>query len=68
MLFDDRHVLVAAANSPWARKRNLTLAQLTGEPWVLPPPDTTVGSYIADGFRAAGVEAPRASVLGRTNC
>lgn len=63
MLFDDRHVLVAAANSPWARKRNLTLAQLTGEPWVLPPPDTTVGSYIADGFRAAGIEPPRASVL-----
>jgi DNA-binding transcriptional LysR family regulator len=62
-LFDDRHVLVVAANSRWARKRNLTLAQLIGEPWVLPPLDTIVGSYIADGFRAAGIEPPRASVL-----
>jgi DNA-binding transcriptional LysR family regulator len=63
ILFDDRHVLVVAANSPWARKRNLRLAQLIGEPWVLPPLDSTVGSYIADGFRAAGVEPPRASAL-----
>lgn len=62
-LFDDRHVLIAAANSSWARKRNLTLAQLTDEPWVLPPPDTAAGNYIADGFRAAGVEPPHASVL-----
>lgn len=62
-LFDDRHVVVAAAKSPWARKRNLTLAQLIGEPWVLPPPDTAVGSYIVDGFRTAGFEPPRASVL-----
>jgi DNA-binding transcriptional LysR family regulator len=63
LLFDDRHVLVVAANSPWARKRNLTLAQLIGEPWVLPAPDTTVGEYIVDAFRAAGIEPPRASVL-----
>jgi DNA-binding transcriptional LysR family regulator len=62
-LFDDRHVLVVAANSPWVRRRNLTLAQLIGEPWVLPPWDTTVGSYLADGFREAGIEPPRASVL-----
>jgi DNA-binding transcriptional LysR family regulator len=63
LLFDDRHVLVVATNSPWARKRNLTLAQLIGEPWVLPAPDTTVGEYIVDAFRAAGIEPPRASVL-----
>jgi DNA-binding transcriptional LysR family regulator len=63
ILFDDRHVLVVAADSPLARKRNLTLAQLIREPWVLPPPDSIVGSYIADGFRAAGVEPPRATVL-----
>jgi len=62
ILFDDRWVLMVAANSPWARKRSLTLAQLIDEPWVLPP-DSPVGSYIADGFRAAGVEPPRASVL-----
>jgi len=63
MLFDDRHIVIAAANSKWARKRNLTLEQLIDEPWVLPPPNTAVGAYIADTFRAAGVQPPRASVL-----
>ena len=63
MLYDDSHVVMAAANSRWARKRNLTLGQLVDEPWVLPPPNTPVGIYIADGFRAAGVEPPRANVV-----
>jgi len=63
MLFDDRHIVMAAVNSEWARKRNLTLEQLIDEPWVLPPPNTSVAAYIADAFRAAGVEPPRASVL-----
>jgi DNA-binding transcriptional LysR family regulator len=62
MLFDDRHIVIAAANSKWARKRNLTLEQLIDERWVLPPPNTAVGSYIAETFRAAGVEPPRPSV------
>lgn len=63
MLFDDRFVLLVGASSPWARKRNLTLAQLIREPWVLPPPDSTIGRYIADGFRAANVAPPLASVI-----
>jgi DNA-binding transcriptional LysR family regulator len=63
MMFDDRHIVIAAANSKWALKRNLTLKQLIDEPWVLPPPNTAVGAYIADTFRAAGVQPPRASVL-----
>jgi len=63
LLYNDPHVVMAAASSKWARKRNLTLGQLVDEPWVLPPPNTPVGTYIADGFRAAGVEPPRASVI-----
>jgi DNA-binding transcriptional LysR family regulator len=63
LLFDDRLVLLAAANSKWARRRNLALADLIDEPWVLPPPDSQVGAYIAGAFRAAGVRPPRARVL-----
>jgi DNA-binding transcriptional LysR family regulator len=63
MLFDDRHVVMAAADSKWARRRNLELAHLVDEPWVLPPPNSAVGVYIADAFRAAGVGPPRASVI-----
>jgi DNA-binding transcriptional LysR family regulator len=61
-LFDDRHVVLAAANSKWVRRRNLALADLIDEPWVLPPPDSPVGTYIAGAFRAAGLPPPRARV------
>ncbi len=62
-LFDDRHVIVAAAKSKWARRRNLTLSALMAEPWVLPPTDSPVGVYIASAFRAAGMEPPPARVF-----
>jgi DNA-binding transcriptional LysR family regulator len=62
ILFDDRHVVLAAAKSKWSRRRNLALADLIDEPWVLPPPDSPVGSYIAGAFRAAGLPPPRARV------
>jgi DNA-binding transcriptional LysR family regulator len=62
-LFDDRHVVLAGGKNQWIRRRNIALADLIDEPWILPPPDTPVGSYIAAGFRAAGLEPPRAHVF-----
>jgi DNA-binding transcriptional LysR family regulator len=62
-LFDDRHIIIAAAKSKWARRRNLSLSALMAEPWVLPPADSPVGVYIASAFRAAGVEPPPARVF-----
>ena len=61
-LLDDRHVVAAAVDSKWTRRRRLTLAQLVHEPWVLPQRQSAVGSYIAEGFRAAGLDPPDASV------
>jgi DNA-binding transcriptional LysR family regulator len=63
MLLDDRNVILAATHNRWARRRNIALSDLIDDPWVLPPPDSPVGSYIATAFRASGVEPPRASVL-----
>jgi DNA-binding transcriptional LysR family regulator len=62
-LFDDRHVVLAGGKNKWLRRRNIALADLIDEPWIFPPPDSPVGSYIAAGFRAAGLEPPRAHVL-----
>ena len=62
-LFDDRHVVLAGGNNKWIRRRNIALADLIDEPWIFPLPDTPVGSYIAAGFHAAGLEPPRAHVL-----
>jgi DNA-binding transcriptional LysR family regulator len=62
-LFDDRHVILAAPNSPWFRRRQLALNELVDAPWVLPPPDSPVGLYIASAFRSAGLEPPRAHTV-----
>jgi LysR family pca operon transcriptional activator len=62
-LFDDRHVVLAAAESKWRRRRKIALRDLIDEPWVLPPPGSGVGAYIAEAFRAGGVEPPRAHVV-----
>jgi len=61
--FDDRHVIMVGRKSRRLRRRDVALADLIDEPWVLPPPDTPAGSYIASAFRTAGREPPRAQVL-----
>jgi DNA-binding transcriptional LysR family regulator len=62
IIFDDRHVIMADAKSNWARRRSIKLAELLDEPWILPPPNSTSGEYIAEAFRRAGCEPPRAHV------
>jgi len=62
IVYDDQVVVVAGRESKWARARRLSLADLAGEPWILPPADTLSGSLAAELFRASGVEMPRAPV------
>jgi DNA-binding transcriptional LysR family regulator len=63
VLFDDPHVVLAGTKSKWTRRRNISLTDLINEPWVLPPWDTSVGLYISEAFRTAGLEPPRPHVL-----
>jgi len=62
-LYDDRHVVAAGARSPWSRRRRIRLADLMGEPWVLPPLETLTGSIVREAFAAAGLEVPVATVI-----
>jgi DNA-binding transcriptional LysR family regulator len=62
-LFDDVCVVVAGAQSPWARRRKIALAELINEPWVLPPRGTGVISIGQESFRAAGLDYPRTVVV-----
>ena len=62
LLFDDRQVVVAAADSRWTRRRDIALPTLLQQPWVLPPPDTIIGAQVAEAFRAAGAEAPHSQI------
>jgi DNA-binding transcriptional LysR family regulator len=63
IVFDDRQVVMAGAQSKWTRRRNLNLAELVHEPWLLPPPDSIIGLSIAEAFRACSLELPRARVI-----
>lgn len=59
----DRFFVVASDQSPWARRRKLSLAELIDEPWILNPSDNVVGSYFAEVFHRNGLELPRRQVL-----
>ena len=59
----DRFFVVAGAQSAWARRRKLSLAELIGEPWILNPLDNVVGSYFADVFHREGLALPSRQVV-----
>jgi DNA-binding transcriptional LysR family regulator len=61
-LYDDSFVVVAGAQSPWGRRRKIELAELVYEPWVLPPPESVIGSVFLEAFRTSGLECPRVTV------
>jgi DNA-binding transcriptional LysR family regulator len=63
ILFDDRQVVMAGAQSKWVRRRNMRLADLIHEPWLLPPPDSIIGFSILGTFRVSGLEPPRSQVV-----
>jgi DNA-binding transcriptional LysR family regulator len=62
-LFDEPNVVVAGSESRWARRRNLALADLMGEPWVLAQPGSLARSLHEEVFRNSGLEPPSATVL-----
>lgn len=62
-LFDDRHFVMAGERNEWVRRRNIRLADLVHEPWILPPPDSLIGAYIAKAFRDHGLEPPSSQVV-----
>jgi DNA-binding transcriptional LysR family regulator len=63
IIFDDFHVIMAGNESKWVRRRKIKLTDLLNETWILPPPNTTSGDYVAETFRHAGFEPPRAHVV-----
>jgi DNA-binding transcriptional LysR family regulator len=62
-LYDDSYVVVAGAQNPWVRRRRIELADLMNESWVLPPPQSALGSDFMKAFRAGGLDYPRTTVF-----
>jgi len=62
MLFEEPFLAVAGMNSKLARRRNVTMAELIAEPWVLPPYSGLPGSLILELFRANNLQPPQPSI------
>jgi DNA-binding transcriptional LysR family regulator len=62
-LFDDSYVVVAGVQNQWARRRRVEIADLADELWVLPPPESVIGSIVREAFRASGLGYPRVAVV-----
>src|SRR6476660_6308851 len=45
-LFESPYVVAAGVSNPWVRRRRIELAELMGELWALPLPDSGVGSLV----------------------
>src|SRR5262249_21674940 len=63
ILYHDSFVILAGAQSPWARRRRIDLADLVNEPWALPPPDNVVSAAAMEAFRVSGLDYPRATLV-----
>jgi len=57
ILLNDRHFVVAGAQSRWARRRNITLAELANEPW-LHTSNPVVDAVFQEAFEAQGLKVP----------
>jgi DNA-binding transcriptional LysR family regulator len=67
-LFDDAVIVAAGAQNPWARRREIELAELMNEPWTLPPFDSEMGAIVLEAFRTCGLAPPQTTVIaGSTN-
>jgi DNA-binding transcriptional LysR family regulator len=61
-LYDDRLWVVAGSNSPWAKRRKVSLSDLVHERWCLPPPGHPVGALVIKAFDLAGLAVPARTV------
>jgi DNA-binding transcriptional LysR family regulator len=62
-LFDDSFVVAVGEQNQWARRRRIELSDLVNEPWVLPPPESSLASVAMEAFRNSGLDFPRATVF-----
>jgi DNA-binding transcriptional LysR family regulator len=62
LLFDDTAVVAAGADSHWARRRKIDLAELIDEPWIFGARDTWHRAMVEDIFRERGLSLPKSSV------
>jgi DNA-binding transcriptional LysR family regulator len=61
-LYEEKYYVVASAQSPWARRRKVNLAELADEPWIHMPPNNIISALIAEAFQRQGLQVPQERV------
>jgi DNA-binding transcriptional LysR family regulator len=62
-LFEDCMHVVAGVKSTWAQRRRINLAELSGEPWLMPESDNIAMALISEGYHSLGLTPPTAQVV-----
>lgn len=62
VLCQDAFRVVVGLRSQWSLHRNVVLADLINEPWILFPDGSVAAAYIEQAFQTAGLGLPRQSV------
>jgi DNA-binding transcriptional LysR family regulator len=62
LLFNDELVLAVGAQSRWARRRRIDLADLVNERWILTAPETWNYEVVGAAFQMRGLPMPDISV------
>jgi DNA-binding transcriptional LysR family regulator len=63
ILFDDQLVIATGAQSKWARRRKIDLAELVHEPWIMQAGHTWNHQRLTEAFQARGLDLPKASLI-----
>jgi DNA-binding transcriptional LysR family regulator len=63
ILIDDPLCIVAGNQNHWVGRSGIQLADLVRERWILPHPDSVIGSIVAGAFRDSGLDVPRTAVV-----
>jgi DNA-binding transcriptional LysR family regulator len=61
ILFEDPNFIVAGASSRWARRKDIKLADLVDEPWIIPP-SLAVQTVLENAFGLVSLKPPSPAV------
>jgi DNA-binding transcriptional LysR family regulator len=62
VLFDDPHFVVAGAGSRWAQRQKIAIAELSNEPWIIPP-SPVLETLLKELFETEGLKPPSRRVI-----
>jgi DNA-binding transcriptional LysR family regulator len=62
VLFDDKLVVVSGKETKWARRRAVSLTDLSAERWILSAPGTWNYMVVEEAFREHGLPLPKVSL------